>query len=205
MTDRAGRSEAELRDRRRRRQLLGLALLFFAPLGVAFYLYYGYGTWRPGGRVNQGDLIQPVRPLPRLALARDGSSSTDPKFLEGKWTLLYVEAGPCAAACRAHLYDMRQVRTALDRDMNRVQRVFLTGIAADDALRSLHPDLIVVRLDGAADPLVAQLPGGAGATGAGRTYLVDPLGNLMMSYAADAKPKGMLEDLKRLLKLSSIG
>jgi len=27
----------------------------------------------------------------------------------------------------------------------------------------------------------------------------------MMSYAADAKPKGMLEDMKRLLRLSSIG
>jgi hypothetical protein len=27
----------------------------------------------------------------------------------------------------------------------------------------------------------------------------------MMSYAAEADPKGMLEDLKRLLKLSHIG
>jgi hypothetical protein len=26
-----------------------------------------------------------------------------------------------------------------------------------------------------------------------------------MSYAADAKPKGMLEDMKRLLRLSSVG
>ena len=29
---------------------------------------------------------------------------------------------------------------------------------------------------------------------ADRVYLIDPLGNLMMSYAADARPKGMLED-----------
>jgi len=36
-------------------------------------------------------------------------------------------------------------------------------------------------------------------------YLIDPLGNLMMSYSADAKAKGMLEDMKRLLRLSSIG
>jgi hypothetical protein len=35
--------------------------------------------------------------------------------------------------------------------------------------------------------------------------LIDPLGNLMMSYAAGAKAKGMLEDMKRLLRLSSIG
>jgi hypothetical protein len=36
-------------------------------------------------------------------------------------------------------------------------------------------------------------------------YLIDPLGNLMMSYAADARPKGMLEDLKKLLRLSHVG
>jgi cytochrome oxidase Cu insertion factor (SCO1/SenC/PrrC family) len=185
-------------------------LLFFAPLGIAFYMYYGYGSygygsWHPGGRVNQGDLIQPARPIPPLALTRLGSGSTDPNFLQGKWTLLYLEAGPCAAACRAHLYDTRQVRTALDRDMNRVQRVFLSGTAVEDGLRNLHPDLLLLRLDSAAEPLVARLPGGAIAIGSGRIYVIDPLGNLMMSYAADAKPKGLLEDMKRLLKLSSIG
>jgi hypothetical protein len=39
----------------------------------------------------------------------------------------------------------------------------------------------------------------------GRVYLVDPFGNLVMSYAADAPARGLLEDLKRLLKLSQIG
>jgi hypothetical protein len=32
-----------------RRVLIALALLFFAPLALAFILYYGVG-WRPGGR-----------------------------------------------------------------------------------------------------------------------------------------------------------
>ena len=55
-------------DRRQRRLLIGLALMFFGPLGVSFYLYYGHGSWHPGGRVNAGDLIVPPRPLPSLAL-----------------------------------------------------------------------------------------------------------------------------------------
>ena len=46
---------------------------------------------------------------------------------------------------------------------------------------------------------------GGGANTADRIYIIDPLGNLMMSYAPDARPKGMLEDMKRLLRLSSIG
>ena len=40
---------------------------------------------------------------------------------------------------------------------------------------------------------------------AGRIYIVDPLGNLMMSYARNAPDKALLEDLKKLLKLSHIG
>ena len=39
----------------------------------------------------------------------------------------------------------------------------------------------------------------------GRLYLVDPLGNLMMSYERGAPVKGLLDDLKKLLNLSHIG
>ena len=196
-------------DRRQRRLLIVLALMFFAPLGLAFYLYYGHGTWHPGGHVNAGDLIQPARPLPSLSLPLWGSGTTDPNFLKRKWTFLYVAAGPCAEACRTRLYGTRQVRLALDRDMNRVQRVFVADPDCCDArwLHEQHPDLITIGAGAAATPLLTLLPGRDGATlaAAPRVYLIDPLGNLMMSYAADAKAKGMLEDMKRLLRLSSIG
>jgi cytochrome oxidase Cu insertion factor (SCO1/SenC/PrrC family) len=196
-------------DRRQGRLLVVLALLFFAPLGIAFYLYYGHGTWRPGGRVNAGELVEPARPLPSLALPLLGGGNTDPNFLKQKWTLLYVGVGSCAEGCRARLYDTRQVRLALDRDMNRVQRVFIADGDCCDArfLREQHPDLITIRASADAAPLLALLPGqgSVNATHAPRVYLIDPLGNLMMSYAADAPPKGILEDMKRLLRLSSIG
>lgn len=209
-------TERSAQDRRQRRLLIGLALLFFGPLGLAFYLYYGHGTWHPGGRVNAGELVVPARPLPPLALPLLASGNTRPNFLKGKWTFLYVVSGPCAEVCRTRLYDTRQVRLALDRDMNRVQRVFIADAACCDAqfLHDQHPDLIAIRADAADAPLLALLPGldpaaGAAAPGATvtapRVYLIDPLGNLMMSYAADVKSKGMLEDMKRLLRLSSIG
>ena len=118
-----------------------------------------------------------------------------------------MESGPCAEACRARLYDTRQVRLALDRDMKRVQRVFIAEDGCCDAefLHDQHPDLIKLQRTAAA-PLLALLPQETtGAARAPRVYLIDPLGNLMMFYAADVKPKGILEDLKRLLRLSSIG
>jgi hypothetical protein len=202
-------------DRRQRRVLIGLALMFFGPLGVSFYMYYGHGSWHPGGRVNAGNLIVPPRPLPFLALPLQNSGETDSSFLRRKWTLLYVQQGACAEHCRTSLYQMRQVRLALDRDMDRVQRVFIGDADCCDLqfLHTQHPDLIAVRMSPAAAPLLALLPhrgpgnasAGANDVNAEDIYLIDPLGNLMMSYAPDAKPKGMLEDMKRLLHLSHIG
>jgi cytochrome oxidase Cu insertion factor (SCO1/SenC/PrrC family) len=193
--------------------LLALAALFFAPLAVSFYLYYG-GDWRPGHRVNRGDLVSPARPLPQasLPLAREQDAKgtrTDPTFLQRKWTLLYVGGGACTARCRTDLYNTRQVRIALNRDMDRVQRVFVAeGECCDwPYLDREHPDLTTVLAGAEAAPLLSVLPSynGVDPKTADRIYLIDPLGNLMMSYAPDAKPKGMLEDLKRLLGLSSVG
>lgn len=195
-------------DRRQRRLLIGLGLLFFAPLALSFYLYYGNAGWRPGGHVNHGDLVQPPRPLPALALPLADSGTTRADFLQHKWTLLYVGAGACPAPCRTRLYDTRQVRLALNRDMDRVQRVFVASGDCDlQFLHAEHPDLITVRATTAAEPLLDLLsaPAGASAQNADRVYVIDPLGNLMMSYAPDARPKGMLEDMKRLLRLSQVG
>jgi hypothetical protein len=199
-------------DRRQRRILIGVALMFFAPLALSFYLYYGK-FWHPGGRVNAGELIDPVRPVPALSLPLaspplgTGAAQTDPQFLKGKWTFLYAQTGRCDDECRRHLYDTRQVRLALDREMNRVQRVFIgDGDCCDlKELLASHPDLIAIRASPADEPLLALLPERSGALNSHRVYLIDPLGNLMMFYATDARPKGMLEDMKRLLRLSSIG
>jgi hypothetical protein len=199
-------------DRRQRLLLVALALLFFAPLAVTFYLYYGPVGWRPGSRVNHGDLIDPPRPLPELSLPTVGhgaAGQTKPDFLKGKWTLLYVGSGSCTALCRSELYNMRQVRIALNRDMDRVQRVFIAeGDCCDHQfLDAQHPDLVTVRSTPDAVPLLALLPAfnGVAPAAADRVYIIDPLGNLMMSYAPNAKPKGMLQDLKRLLGLSHVG
>jgi hypothetical protein len=216
--------------------------LFFAPVAVAFILYYGVG-WSPGRRVNHGELVEPPVPLPDLALPRvdapladvqrtnaarpeaasgavpastgagDASTADAPRasaprsFLKGKWTLLYLGAGDCAAGCRTELYNTRQVRAALGAERARVQRVFLAEGACCDLewLRAQQPDLITVQAGVEAAPLTAILEHAGRSSPADRVYLIDPLGNLMMCYAADARPKGMLEDLKKLLRLSHVG
>ena len=179
--------------RARNLALLGaLAALFLLPLALAFFTYYGT-SWRPAGSVSHGVLITPPRRLPLAAVFR------------GHWTLVYVGDGGCDPQCRQALTAMRQTRLGLNTDMMRVARVFLaTGnCCARDYLAAQHPGLQV--LD-ATDAAVAALPREfPGAQRDYRVYIVDPLGNLMMSYDARQNPHGLLEDLKKLLRLSHIG
>lgn len=198
-------------DRRRgQRQLIALAALFFVPLVVAFWLYYGNGAWRPSGGTNMGDLLDPVRPLPAVSLPRADGTPTGEAFLRGKWTMLFIGDGACDARCREALHLMRQSHRAINKDMDRVQRVFLvTGHCCDRAyFASEHPDLLIARLAGPdAVALLAPFPtyDGEPAATAGRIYVIDPLGNLVLSYSSGAPDKALLTDLKRLLRLSHIG
>ena len=196
--------------RRGRRQLLLLAALFFVPLAIAFWMYYGPSGWRPSGDASKGDLIDPARPLAALALTTADGTPTQPDFLRGKWSMVYVGDGLCDDRCRKALYLTRQSRIALNKDMGRVQRVFLvTGRCCDRGfLAQEHPDLIVARVDDdASAALLEPFPtyGGVPLADAGRVYLVDPLGNLLMSYAPTAPDKALLTDMKKLLRLSHIG
>lgn len=197
-------------NRSKQRRIFFIVLaLFFSPLAAAFLVYYGMG-WRPPGNTSTGDLINPARPLPSVSLPNSTGGATSAEFLRDKWSMVYLGDGACDDNCRRALTDMRQIRLALNKDMGRVQRVFLYTNACCDAqyFNDEQSGVIAVKLD--SEQGAAMLPafpsyGGVPALQAGRVYLVDPLGNLMMSYAPSAPPKGILSDLKKLLKLSHIG
>ena len=192
--------------RKRRRLVLGLlALLFLAPVAISFYLYYG--GWRATGDVSHGDLITPARPLPNLSLSGPGGASPAPLF-DGKWSLIYTGEGRCDTECRHALYVTRQVRLALNQNMERVQRVFLyRGECCEEPYFSVEqPGLIARDLDSAeGHELDTVLESATAADGKARIWIADPLGNLVLSYPADTDPRGMIADLKKLLKLSHIG
>ncbi len=189
---------------RSRNQFLLLALMFFAPLLLAFLMYYG-SQWRPPSRTNHGTLIEPPRPLPRLSLPRaDGRLAAD-RVLMGRWSLLYVATGDCDAACHTGLYFMRQTFLGMGNLIPRLQQVFLaTGSCCDRAfLEREHPDLLTLDAGGqAAAPWLSRIPVDARAS---TLFLIDPRGNLMMRYDMHRDPKGLHEDLRKLLELSHVG
>ena len=188
---------------RGRRQLLKVAAVFLLPLVAAFALYYGK-LWRPTGSSSKGELIAPARPLMVAGLRHADGTPADANPFQDKWTLLYIGDGACDADCRTALIFARQSRLALNNEMTRVQRVFLaTGNwCANDYFKAEHPGLIALdAASPAAQPLLAQFP----AERAHALFIVDPLGNLMMRHDASHTSKDLLEDLKKLLKLSHIG
>ncbi|MFC4310255.1 SCO family protein [Steroidobacter flavus] len=192
---------------RSRKQIWILIGAFFAPLALAFLLYYGMGI-RPTGTTNKGDLISPAVPLPEVELPGATDQTLAANALRGKWSMVFIGDGACDARCREALTLMRQTRLALGDKMERVQRVFLvTGNCCDQAyLEAEHDGLLLGRIDNpAGQTLLETFPDTTQAAGLGRIYLVDPLGNLMMKYEPGAPQKGLFEDLKKLLKLSHIG
>ena len=212
-------SEAASVRARNLRTVAALAALFFVPLALAFCAYYG-SDWRPMGHVNHGSLITPPRPLPALSvpLARskvaisgvapaapgtDGSSTRE--AFRDTWTLVAIGDGACDADCGRALLVMRQAHLALGRDMSRVARLYIaTGPCCAGELSQPGDPGVLLLL--ATAPRVTEALGHFPTENRARSvFVVDPLGNLMMSYDSRADPRGLLIDLQRLLRLSHIG
>lgn len=196
-------SPTELSQWRGRRQFLLLAALFIVPLATAIFLYYASG-WRPAVGAH-GELIDPPRPLTVSGLMlRDGRPASADVF-EGKWSLVHDAGSACDGQTRALLDELARVRLALDKDIIRVRRVLLHQGSCDSTeFRSRDADLLVLAAVGPAGTAFRSQFPLALEEGHG-IYIVDPHGNLMMAYPAAGEAAGMLKDLERLLRLSSIG
>ena len=194
-----------------RQALVLLLLIFLAPTFVIWVMHRTGGEWWPDTTTNRGTLVQPARPLELSPDIRHGERPLT-EYLQGKWTLVYIGDNSCGDVCRENLYKMRQSRTAQNEHMKRVQRLFIVsggepGPELAGYLQEEHPQVDTVAL--AADQL-GQLGGffhidDTPVLDAGRVYIVDPLGNLMMYYQPDADAGGLLKDLRKLLKFSRIG
>jgi hypothetical protein len=104
---------------------------------------------------------------------------------------------------------MRQLRALLGRDTLRLQNVLVSAQPlSEEMLIYLRdfPNLKVVQ--DYRDPALYrqfELPGMGEVGAVPRLYLVDPDQNLMMYYPAENDQNRVLEDIKKLLKLSQIG
>jgi hypothetical protein len=186
-----------------RLKLLLLAVVFVAPVAVAMLMFFWFPDWIPQGRVNYGTLVSPARAMPPAGLV-DAAGAPAPAALRGKWSLVYLAGAECDAACQAQLVVTRQVRLALNDKRVRVQRVYLAPTpaalaAARAQLAGEHDDLLFLAQAGRQASAFFQ------PTDPHAVYLLDPLGNWLMTYGGVIEPKGLHRDVKKLLRASQVG
>lgn len=181
---------------RSRLYLVGLFLAFLGPLLAATVIYQDSGLREKLRGESHGSLILPPRPLPRAWFGEPGTGS--------HWTLLYYAQSPrCDLHCEADLFLLRQVWKSLGSLRVRTRiRVLLDDsswhVHYREHLRGINPSALHPRPASFPESSFDGLPPDS-------LYLVDPLGNLLMYYGDDATARGMLGDIKRLLKASRIG
>lgn len=162
-----------------------------------------------GNRAN-GQLIAPARPLAEFKQnTLDGAEVSALADIKDQWTVVYFRDGACDEVCAKTLYDSRQVRVSLGREMHRVRRLMVTDTPLTAELGEVHLQLLTSGGDSGAGGLKAQVREHVGVeifdADPEQLYLVDPLGNLMMRFPSELPQKLFLKDLKVLLKASRIG
>ena len=117
--------------------------------------------------------------------------------LDGIWTFAYVTES-CDALCDKAVEDVKTIRTLINMDMRRIQRVLI----AKDGSRTSQEDESLIHARIKNEELSAKLA----SFPKNSIFLIDPIGNFMLYYnPIDINVKFVLKDLKRLLKYSRIG
>ncbi len=195
-------TEVQVASRTRigRVKMLAVLLVCASPVIASYLTYY---VFRPEGRRNFGELVQPQRELPNLAARTLDGKDVNLQNLKGQWLLVSVSSGACAEACARHLYLQRQLREGLGKEKERLDWVWLVNDAAPiaEALLPALKDASTLRVPPA--ELANWLAPQTGHTLEEHLYLVDPLGNWMMRFPANLDAQGapkVKRDLDRLMR-----
>jgi cytochrome oxidase Cu insertion factor (SCO1/SenC/PrrC family) len=185
-----------------RKILLMLGVIFILPFTIAATLHFL--NIKPTGH-SYGNLVQPPKALTFTSLQDAQGKEIKPDQWLKKWSVVTLDSTDCAEPCQADMHLLKQINTSLNKDAHRLQRVIImpTEPNADviSQLQMKYPDLVI--LAGTSAEIVKLSSQFNIADG--HIYLIDPLGNLMMSYPINVEPKGVRKDLMRLLKNSWAG
>ena len=191
------RSPADVR--RGRIKLLLLLLVAASPVIASYFTYY---VIRPEGRRNYGELVE-QRALPAWTGTDLGGQAVPLDALKHQWLLISVADSACDEACQRHLYLQRQLREGLGKDKDKLDWVWLyTGSGeVSDTLKPALGSATALRVDNA--QLASWLQPAPGQQLSDHLYVVDPMGNWMMRFPANADPKKVKRDLDRLVRAAA--
>ncbi|MDG2107600.1 MAG: hypothetical protein P8J74_02975 [Woeseiaceae bacterium] len=172
-------------------QIMLIALVFFGPLIIATWMYYG-GHFQPKKETNYGAILEPavniIEELPNIQVIKSGF-----------WMLIYSNESECLENCQTSLYTIRQSQKMLSEKIPNLMRVFLHGESLPDTvfLADELIGLIVMQNFSFSTLLNNKKPA---SLSAGGYFLIDPLGNLVMYHEPETGPSDIVKDIKNLLK-----
>ncbi len=111
------------------------------------------------------------------------------------WIILQVIDSTCDQLCQDNMYMLRQINTALGKDMDRVKRYLLKNNTQKNRVNiENYPKLIVLERSETLYNKLTKMDE--------RIYIADPFGKIILGYNTDFIAKSLLKDLKKLLKFS---
>ena len=116
---------------------------------------------------------------------------------DNHWILLQVIDSECSSVCKDNMHMLRQINTALGKDMDRVKRY----VIYENTLKNLvdlnnYPKVIVLENNKNIYNTLTKMDE--------RIFVADPFGKIILGYKNDFVAKGLLKDIKKLLKFSKI-
>ena len=111
------------------------------------------------------------------------------------WIILQVIDGKCDMSCRDNMHMLRQINTALGKDMGRVKRYLLNNNTDENTVDlDNYPKVIVLDRSETLYNKLTKMDE--------RIFIADPFGKIILGYENDFIAKGLLKDIKKLLKFS---
>lgn len=180
------------------------------PFVAAWVVYLNPGLL-PAGRSNAGHLVSPPRRLDATGLRTRSGRDFELDTGTDLWTLAWIGPLRCDDACGRQLAMMQNMRHALRESGDRLRLLAIVPEGGErqgwDRQSAAAPEAVVLdAAGGAADRLAGQFgadrPGAAGGV---TMALLDPRGNLALTYLDADDPRGVLKDLQRVLQFSRVG
>ncbi|HET8904522.1 MAG TPA: hypothetical protein VFN16_11045 [Saccharospirillum sp.] len=176
-------------------QMLVILLTPLLVMASSTLLYFS-GWLTPDERVNKGILLTPVLQLDDLGLDLE---TVNP---DRQWMMVQTSAN-CSADCEQQVYLQRQTHVALGKNEPRMKRLLLSRSTGLTGLTEQYPGLEVLPLTSVSETFREQVP--AQFSEQNYVFIVDPLGNIPLYFTPENTFNDQLDDLKKLLKLSTIG
>ena len=166
--------------------------IFIIPFVISYFLLDKYNSNQEWQTTNYGNFVNPVLSINNIKIKSSSDNISNTNSLNGKWTLIQYAHKECLKGCLETTYLLRQINTALGKDMNRVQRIFISDSKIHTELliklQKLYPKLLVV--NGPTNGLYNLLSNILKTDTV--VLLTDPIGNVILTYKEGFEGKKLL-------------